>query len=162
MALSFLWGPVTVLAYYVVPIWGCNIYLTTITFMQHTHVDVPHFDTDEWTWLRGALGTIDRTMGTWADAKLHHIVDSHVTHHLFSNMPFYGAKKATPHVKRYLGQYYKHIDEAPGNNWQVVKFLSFWLGFYRGIDSALEVTVSKKDNFYWFTLPARILTEHHD
>jgi len=36
-------------------------------------------------------------MGPWVDGKLHHIVDSHVVHHLFPDMPFYGAKEATPY-----------------------------------------------------------------
>ena len=39
-----------------------NFYLCAITYLQHTHPDVPHFDDEHWTWLRGALSTIDRTM----------------------------------------------------------------------------------------------------
>ena len=41
------------------------------------------------------------------DWRLHRIVDSHVVHHLFSDMPFYSAIKATPYVKKALGKYYK-------------------------------------------------------
>ena len=89
-----------------------NFYLCAITFMQHTHPDVPHFDDDQWTWLRGALHD-DRTMGPFADMKTHYIVPSHVVHHIFSDMPFYGAMEATPYVKAHLSKYYKSAMAKP-------------------------------------------------
>jgi omega-6 fatty acid desaturase (delta-12 desaturase) len=32
----------------------------TITFLQHTHPNLPHYEDDEWDWIRGALATVDR------------------------------------------------------------------------------------------------------
>lgn len=49
----------------------------------------------EWQWLRGALCTVDRSFGPLLDHTFHHIVDTHVCHHLFSTMPFYHAQEAT-------------------------------------------------------------------
>lgn len=37
--------------------------LVMITFLQHTHINLPHYDDKEWDWLRGALATVDRCAG---------------------------------------------------------------------------------------------------
>merc|ERR1711924_47819 len=37
-----------------------NFWLVLYTWLQHTSPEVPHFGDDEWTWVRGALCTIDR------------------------------------------------------------------------------------------------------
>jgi omega-6 fatty acid desaturase (delta-12 desaturase) len=34
--------------------------LVTITFLQHTHPNLPHYEDEEWEWVRGALATVDR------------------------------------------------------------------------------------------------------
>lgn len=34
-----------------------------ITFLQHTHISLPHYDDKEWDWLRGAMATVDRWGG---------------------------------------------------------------------------------------------------
>ena len=77
-----------------------------ITFLQHTDTYIPHFRESEFTWLRGALATVDRSYGWFLDDSMHHIADSHVAHHLFSQMPWYNAVKATPYIKAAVGQYY--------------------------------------------------------
>ena len=107
------YGFVEVFRTYIVPQMIANFYLCAITFMQHTHPDVPHFNEDQWTWLRGALSTIDRSMGSFADYKTHYIVPSHVVHHIFSDMPYYGALEATPYVAAHLGKYYKRSCARP-------------------------------------------------
>lgn len=93
-------------ALYVVPQLITNMWLVSITYLQHTDAEIPHYDDGEWTWLRGALATVDRSLGPLLDYKLHHIVDSHVCHHMFSSMPFYNAVEATPYIKAALGKYY--------------------------------------------------------
>ena len=124
-----------------------NFYLCAITFMQHTHPDVPHFDDDQWTWLRGALSTIDRTMGPFADMKTHYIVPSHVVHHIFSDMPFYGAMEATPYVKAHLGKYYKSAMAKPilGS-----EYLGYWRDFYLAMKSSVSVGREEGSEFFWF------------
>ena len=94
--------------FYLVPYFITNYYLVIITFLQHTDVFMPHFRGKEWNWLRGALCTVDRPFGFFANRSFHHITDTHVCHHLFSKMPFYHAEEATVHIKRVLGAYYMH------------------------------------------------------
>uniref|UniRef100_A0A7S0LS07 Fatty acid desaturase domain-containing protein n=2 Tax=Coccolithus braarudii TaxID=221442 RepID=A0A7S0LS07_9EUKA len=139
-------GFLTVFLVYGMPQVICNFYLCSITYMQHTHADVPHFEGEDWTWLRGALSTIDRSMGPWVDSKLHHICDSHVVHHLFSEMPFYGAKAATPYVKAHLGVYYKSCLES---RWAGSEYLGYWRDFYQNMRTAVVVGKGE-DGFMWF------------
>jgi len=141
-----VWGASAVCFNYLVPQTVCNFFLCAITFMQHTHEAVPHFDAEKWTWLRGALSTIDRSMGPHVDWRLHHIVDSHVVHHIFSEMPFYGAKEATPYVRKHLGVYYKsHFGTAVGGS----QFLGYWKDFYECMHKAVVVGPGE-DGFLWF------------
>jgi omega-6 fatty acid desaturase / acyl-lipid omega-6 desaturase (Delta-12 desaturase) len=89
-----------VAAYYLIPYMVVNYHLVLITFLQHTDVYMPHFRGKEWNWLRGALCTVDRSFGSILDHTFHHIVDTHVCHHLFSKMPFYHAQEATIHIRK--------------------------------------------------------------
>ena len=57
-----------------------------ITLLQHTHKSLPHYDDKEWDWLRGALCTVDRSFGQFLNVMHHHIADTHVAHHLFSQV----------------------------------------------------------------------------
>lgn len=108
----FILGFKTVGTYYLLPLVVVNYHLVLITFLQHTDVYMPHFRGDEWNWLRGALCTVDRSFGPVLDHTLHHIVDTHVCHHLFSKMPFYHAQEATEAIKKVLGPFYLK-DETP-------------------------------------------------
>ncbi len=76
-----------------------NSWLVTITLLQHTHPKLPHYNDKEWDWLRGALCTVDRSFG-FLDFFFHHIADTHVAHHLFSQMPHYNAEivSSSPHA----------------------------------------------------------------
>ena len=132
---------------YIVPQMIANFYLCMITFMQHTHPDVPHFNDDEWTWLRGAFSTIDRTMGPLADYKTHYIVPSHVAHHIFSDMPYYGAMEATPYIKAHLGKYYKEAMAEPVLGSQ---YLGYLRDFYHAMAKAVTVQNEEGNAFLWF------------
>ena len=44
------------------------------------------------------------------DVFFHHIADTHVAHHLFSQMPHYHAEEATAALKPILGDYYLYDD----------------------------------------------------
>jgi len=90
-----------------------NFWLVLYTWLQHTAPDLPHFGEDEWTWVRGALCTIDRPYGPF-DWMHHHIGSTHVAHHLFSYLPCYHAQEATAALKAFLepkGLY--HYDGTP-------------------------------------------------
>ncbi|GFH18600.1 fatty acid desaturase, delta-12 [Haematococcus lacustris] len=95
--LGMLWktfGFMWLLKMYIIPYLVVNHWLVMITFLQHTHPSLPHYDDKEWDWLRGALATVDS------------IADTHVCHHLFSYMPHYHAQEATEAMKKVLGPYY--------------------------------------------------------
>uniref|UniRef100_A0ACD6ABG2 Uncharacterized protein n=1 Tax=Avena sativa TaxID=4498 RepID=A0ACD6ABG2_AVESA len=107
-AFGFWW----VVRVYGVPLLVVNAWLVLITYLHHTHVALPHYDSSEWDWLRGALATVDRDYGFFLNTVFHHIADTHVVHHLFSAMPHYHAMEATKAIRPLLGDYYK-FDATP-------------------------------------------------
>ena len=104
-------GAFWVMRIYGIPLLIVNGFLVLITFLQHTHPALPHYDSSEWNWLRGALATVDRDYGV-LNRVFHNITDTHVAHHLFSTMPHYHAKEATEAIKAVLGEYYR-LDRTP-------------------------------------------------
>jgi omega-6 fatty acid desaturase (delta-12 desaturase) len=94
------------LCVYGVPLLIVNAFLVLITYLQHTHPALPHYDSSEWDWFRGALATVDRDYGI-LNKVFHNITDTHVAHHLFSTMPHYNAMEATKAIKPILGEYYQ-------------------------------------------------------
>lgn len=90
-------GAVNVALYYFFPYLWVNFWLVFITYLQHTDVRVPHYAHEDWNFVRGALATVDRDFGFLLNGWLHHINDSHVVHHVFSQMPFYHAIEVTRH-----------------------------------------------------------------
>jgi len=127
---------------YGVPLLITNLFLVLITFLQHTDVAVPHYTGSEWDWLRGALATVDRDYGFFKilNHVFHHINDTHVVHHLFSDMPFYNAEEATQAVKPLLGAYYRY-DSTP-----IVTAL--WRSF--AFDKVGPDTTIDKPGVVWF------------
>merc|ERR1712034_110994 len=70
---SFAW----VMYCYGFPYMVTNFWLVFITFNQHTAEELPHYNSNEWDWLRGALATVDRDYGH-LNSVFHHISDTHV------------------------------------------------------------------------------------
>lgn len=108
---SYAYSFLSVLFYYLIPYLITNLFLVSITFLQHTSHQLPHYEAATWDWLRGALATVDRDWGI-LNHVFHHITDTHIVHHLFSSMPHYHALEATEAVKKVLGEYYLW-DETP-------------------------------------------------
>ncbi|GKB76055.1 hypothetical protein Tco_0942950, partial [Tanacetum coccineum] len=73
------------------------------TILHHTHPAIPHYDSTEWDWLRGALSMVDRDFGPILDHAFHGVTHNHVIHHLFPTMPLYHNSEATEAVKHILG-----------------------------------------------------------
>lgn len=103
---------VTFLSYYFAPYLWVNLWLVTITFLQHTHPAVAHYRGKEWNFVRGALATVDRDYGFILNTVFHHINDTHVCHHLFSLVPHYHAQEVTEILKQKLGSDYLY-DSTP-------------------------------------------------
>lgn len=99
--LSLDHGFLTVFLWYGAPYMWTNAWLVLYTWLQHTDPSIPQYGADEWTWVKGALSTIDRPYGIF-DFFHHKIGSTHVAHHLFHEMPFYRADEATAAIKAYL------------------------------------------------------------
>eukprot|EP00475_Leptophrys_vorax_P012136 TRINITY_DN1855_c0_g2_i1.p1 TRINITY_DN1855_c0_g2~~TRINITY_DN1855_c0_g2_i1.p1 ORF type:complete len:482 (+),score=75.87 TRINITY_DN1855_c0_g2_i1:23-1468(+) len=105
-----------VVRFYFGPLMVVNFWLVLITFLQHTDITLPHYDNPKddqdlksWTYVRGALATMDRgSYGYVIDHLHHHIASTHVLHHLFSRIPHYHAKEATEAIRKVLGKYYRY------------------------------------------------------
>ncbi|XP_047316731.1 delta(12)-fatty-acid desaturase FAD2-like [Impatiens glandulifera] len=134
-------GLVWLACIYGVPLLIVNGFLVTITFLQHTHPALPHYDMSEWDWLRGALATVDRDYGWILNKVFHNITDTHVAHHLFSTMPHYNAMEATKAIKPILGDYYRY-DSKP-----------FFSAMWREARECLYVQkdeINKEKGVYWY------------
>ena len=99
--LKYEYGVLPVLLWYWGPYCWTNAWLVLYTWLQHTDPSVPQYGPEEWTWVRGALTTIDRPYGIF-DFFHHAIGSTHLVHHLFHEMPWYNAGKATAALKEYL------------------------------------------------------------
>ena len=111
--LGMVFGPLWVVKTYLIPYLIVNMWLVMITDLQHCDLSIPHYRGAEWTWLKGALCTLDRDYG-FLNAVFHHIGDTHVAHHLFSYMPHYHAQEATRALRPILGKYYIKDTVSPG------------------------------------------------
>jgi fatty acid desaturase len=80
-----------VLLVYGLPYIVVNFWLVTYTWLQHTDVVIPHFSSEEWTWAKGALQTVDRPYGPLLNLLHHGIGSTHVCHHVNSRIPHYNA-----------------------------------------------------------------------
>lgn len=94
-------GFLPVLLWYWNPYFVVNGWLVLYTWLQHTDPSVPQYGEGEWTWVKGALSTIDRPYGIF-DFFHHEIGSTHVAHHLFHEMPHYNAREATAAIKAFL------------------------------------------------------------
>ncbi|KAJ4765040.1 Delta-12 fatty acid desaturase [Rhynchospora pubera] len=96
---------------YGVPLLVENCCIVCLSYLQHTHPSLPHYDSTEWDWLRGALSTVDRDY-RFFNKVFHNSTDTHVVHHLFPTIPHYHAMEATKAIKPILGKYYQ-FDGTP-------------------------------------------------
>lgn len=101
-------SPLQVLAIYIGPYLVTNAWLVTYTWLQHTDHDVPHYDDDEWSFIRGAFCSVDRPYGPIADLLHHRIGTTHVAHHLDAKIPHYNARKATEAIKAAFPELYRY------------------------------------------------------
>ena len=106
--------------WYFCPYLIVNAWLVLYTWLHHTHPDVPHYGSDTFSFVRGALATIDRPYPWIIDHLHHHIGSTHVAHHLCSDVPHYRAVELREDLRPILGQYYL-FDPQPMYSavWQV-------------------------------------------
>ncbi|KAJ8663378.1 hypothetical protein O0I10_000617 [Lichtheimia ornata] len=120
-------GSITMIKFYVIPYLMVNFWLVLITYLQHTHPNLPHYREGVWNFQRGAALTVDRSYGAILNYFHHHISDTHVAHHFFSTMPHYHAEEATHHIKKALGKHYQYdptpIPIALWQSWKECRFV---------------------------------------
>lgn len=147
LKLSLDYGFLTVGLWYTGPYIWTNSWLVLYTWLQHTDPSVPQYGPEEWTWVKGALTTIDRPYGIF-DFFHHKIGSTHVVHHFFHEMPFYNADVATAAVKEYLGPLYNY-DPTPWYIacWKIARTCHF-VEDYKGIQyfkSFEDIPLSKDE-----------------
>ena len=84
-------------------------WLTFVTYMQHVAPEVPVYDGDDWTRLKGALASVDRNYGPF-NWLTHNIGNLHVIHHLYPTIPHYRLQEASDAVVPALGAAYLKSD----------------------------------------------------
>jgi omega-6 fatty acid desaturase (delta-12 desaturase) len=115
-------GFLDVFRIYLVPYLWVNHWLVLITFLQHTDPLLPHYRAPEFTFTRGALATLDRSLlgdcgsiMAWIGAHATNgISETHILHHLSSKIPHYNAWEASAAIKKKLALAGIPIDGAPG------------------------------------------------
>jgi len=98
------------MALYGVPYLVGVAWLSVVTYLHHTDVEVPWYRGEDWNYLRGGLSTRDRDYGIFND--IHHNIGTHVVHHLFPQMPHYHIVEATKAVKPLLGEYWVEPEKS--------------------------------------------------
>jgi len=106
--IDFLYGFGTSMQWYFGPYVITNCWLVLYTYLQHTSENIPHYGEDKFTWLKGALSTIDRPYPFIIDEMHHYIGSTHIVHHLNYRIPFYVAKDATKEIKLLLKDKYNY------------------------------------------------------
>lgn len=69
---------------YFQPYLWVNHWIVAITYLHHTHPELPKFEPEAWTFIKGATSTVDREFGWIGKHVFHGIIEFHVIHHLFS------------------------------------------------------------------------------
>lgn len=84
-----------VLCVYGLPYLVVNGWLVTYTWLQHSDLTIPHFSSEQWSWEKGALQTVDRPYGPLLNLLHHGIGSTHVCHHINARIPHYNAWRGT-------------------------------------------------------------------
>lgn len=86
-----------------------NHWIVAIVYLHHTDLALPHYDDVAWTYVRGAVATMDRDLGFIDHHIFHSITSTHVLHHHFSAILFYHTDEATATIIPVMGPYHRPI-----------------------------------------------------
>ncbi|KAI4151424.1 MAG: hypothetical protein LQ340_003502, partial [Diploschistes diacapsis] len=137
-------GSATVVHLYLTPYLWTNHWIVAITYLHHTHPDLPKYEPEAWTFIKGATATMDRSCGFIGRFFFHDILDYHVVHHLFSRIPCYHLEEASKAVIPLMGDMYHSVKDR-----------SFVGGFWESFTKCqwVEPNASKsdpKDGSLWY------------
>lgn len=110
--LMWVFGPIPIIKLYWIPLMVFVMWLDLVTYLHHHGHDnkLPWYRGKEWSYLRGALTTVDRDYGIFN--SIHHNIETHVVHHLFPQIPHYNLVEATKAAKPVLGKYYREPERS--------------------------------------------------
>lgn len=119
----------TLFRVYLVPYLWVNHWLILITFLQHTDPLIPHYRAGAFTFPRGALATLDRSLmgglgslaGWIGAAATHGISETHVVHHVSSKIPHYNAWEANDALRKRLAEAGLNLQGAPGGWGEMIR-----------------------------------------
>lgn len=94
---GYAFGAYALVNLYVVPYIIFVMWLSLVTYLHHTDLDVPWYRDNAWSFVKGALSTVDRKYGFIE--PIHHNIGTHVIHHIFSKIPHYNLLEANKHLK---------------------------------------------------------------
>ena len=127
----------TFIVYYGVPWIIFSSWLVTVTYLQHhddTIEETVIYGDESWTYVAGALQTVDRSYGPIIDNLTHNITNCHIIHHVFyTKIPHYHLEEATTHLYKYLdekGIMYKYRYTP---NFFYTAYKSIFLHFKEGV-----------------------------
>jgi omega-6 fatty acid desaturase (delta-12 desaturase) len=108
-----------------------NHWLVLITFLQHTDPILPHYRAGAFTFPRGALATLDRSLlgglgpiAGWIGATTTHgISETHVLHHVSSKIPHYNAWEAADALRARLAKDGIVLQGRPGGWGEVARVM---------------------------------------
>ncbi|KAI9262137.1 fatty acid desaturase-domain-containing protein [Phascolomyces articulosus] len=110
-------GSEIIMKLYLGPYLVLNVWIMIITYLQHTHPNVPHYREN----------SVDRSYGAIVDFLHHDLQRTHVAHHFFSTMPHYYTVEATHYIKKALGKSYlieqTSIPIALWDSWTQCRFV---------------------------------------
>ncbi|XP_065175832.1 uncharacterized protein LOC135805677 [Sycon ciliatum] len=89
-----------------------NAWLVVYTYLHHTDDGAPHYDETTWNFTKGALCTIERNYPDFINWLHFGIGNTHVVHHLFSQLPHYNAWKARQILEPMYKDLYR-VDKRP-------------------------------------------------
>jgi hypothetical protein len=122
-----------------------------ITYLHHTHPQVPKYTAEAWTFVRGATATIDHDFGIIGTHFFHNISSDHVTHHLFSKIPHYYAPIATAAIVPLLGKQYHGRDKLSYEALKTSFAKCQWVEEDSSKDLAFGLKAdSEKDQALWY------------
>ncbi|KAF8057365.1 delta-12 fatty acid desaturase [Lyophyllum atratum] len=94
---------------YFVPYLLSNHWIVMLTYLHHSDPTIAHYRNKQWSFLRGAVSTVDRPLLGWAGRFfLHNVSHDHIAHHLFSSIPFYNQPYVTEAIKKVLKEDYNY------------------------------------------------------
>ncbi|KAF7370640.1 Delta-12 fatty acid desaturase [Mycena sanguinolenta] len=106
---SSKYGFAALVKHYIVPYLLCHHWIVMLTFLHHSDPTIPHYREQKWTFLRGALATVDRPLlGFIGRMYFHNVSHDHIGHHLFTSIPFYNQPLVTEKIKDVLKEHYNY------------------------------------------------------